>query len=599
MYDRNADTFAVDTDNAVIEGFANKSKSGCDINISSKYIGDVLIGKFGENYDYFFEEKTDPNLSYTTNKFISSRNSDDLIKYAKELYDILEYYYSNVYSLAEEHIKRMAFAITHMYILGLIEDQKTVELISIIGDNADLDVMSHWNKYIVLQNDIPINVRALFFIDTNGNSIMRNNSYKHGRKVALTAEDADELCFKRELHKKKAFEETNGYDEVEIEIIPRMSDSEKEIYDTLDELIARVKELEAERKSKEHEESFKKNRKEEDDSLKEEVTVVDSNDGIEEVVIESTENSNNDIPVVEAEVVDNAREEVKETQKDDNTFDVIVPEGSNAVEVNDYSIEKMSETFDIFKKKYPGLEEFDNIVREAKFNARYYYKDFSDLIAVDIVKVYSSTDFDEKVINTVIDTVDIVGSFIIDPNTLYRNGYNLLVGGLSSGLYSMTPLSFSAHKNLIKKAVIEKLSDKDINKARKSLPEKCSDVLRRVDLTEVGKMTYHKWKKLVENIGSSLEVLPKGVRFRIIDIKSESEFKLFIDDKVKSPIVNSKLIRNSRQTKYAKSGLFVSYNAKEYSKKFGRKFVIGNVDKSALDFDPYKEHNESEEDLDK
>jgi hypothetical protein len=514
-----------------------------DLEIAKRYVDDIINGRVDIG-DYFNVGGCE-HYNYEVKHLLSAQpegNVNDSLKRLLKIFMNFDVHDSESFP----GIREFAFAVTHGYLINLYFGNE-VQVLG-IRTSLDPDKISYWNACIAMQLDIDADIKKRFFLDINNDSIGFTGKY--------SMEDNQVYMTKDYMRVVKDFVEKNCTNSSE--------------YSSVSELcfisdINHIKETKVEKRESKPEsvKTEKVNPSTDTDNLD-----VHIEKPIKAPVVETSKVINED-PVVEDAVVVEDKKDDRETVGD------------------------LIDTYKAFKVKYPGIEKFQDIVNSMGYCAKYENNKFNNNVVE--VSVFSIDTNDDGIAVA----GDKVSSFVIDPNTIYGNGYNVLVGVDTEGVYKATPLALNKDKNFIKKAIQNKLSDKELDVINTSLPKDCIDNIRRVDMSGVINMGYFAWKKFMKNVHESLANVPKGIRFRIIDMKSEADFKLIVDDQVTSPIVNSKLIRNKRQARYSKSKLFVSYNKKEYMKRFGRSSVIGNMDGSMLDFDPYVEHNESDKDLDK
>lgn len=513
-----------------------------DLEIAKNYVNDIINGRVDIG-DYFNVGGCE-HYNYEVRHLLSAQPEGNIKNSLKRLLKIFMSF--DVHdSESFPGIREFAFAVTHGYLINLYLGNDV--RVAGIRTSLDLDKISYWNACIAIQLDIDADIKKRFFLDINNDSIGFTGKY--------SIEDNQVYM-------------TNDYVNLVKEFVEKNCTNSSE-YGSVSEFcfvsnLSHIKKAEKKNESK-------------PDPVK-----VDK-------VNPSTDTDNLDVHIEKP-----IKTQAVETSKVIDEEPVVV----DAVVVNDKKDDRetvgdLMDIYNAFKIKYPGIEKFQDIVNDMGYCAKYENSKFNNnVVEVSVFNIDTNDD-------GIAVAGDRISSFVIDPNTIYGNGYNVLVGVDTEGIYKATPLILNKDKNFIKKAIQNKLSDKELDAINASLPKDCIDIIRRVDMSGVINMGYFAWKKFMKNVHESLANVPKGIRFRIVDMKSEADFKLIVDDQVTSPIVNSKLIRNKRQARYSKSKLFVSYNKKEYMKRFGRSSVIGNMDGSMLDFDPYAEHIENDNYLDK
>ena len=137
----------------------------------------------------------------------------------------------------------------------------------------------------------------------------------------------------------------------------------------------------------------------------------------------------------------------------------------------------------------------------------------------------------------------------IDPNDILGNGYNLVTKRNNhSNIYTETYVPFS-RADIITKMILGKLEKSDYLDIARCYPRSLGDILQRVRLknSALANMTPDSWRKLIINISKIITSMPNELFFNLVDLKSESDFKLTVRQPDWQAYIDNRFIPKTQQ----------------------------------------------------
>lgn len=170
-----------------------------------------------------------------------------------------------------------------------------------------------------------------------------------------------------------------------------------------------------------------------------------------------------------------------------------------------------------------------------------------------------------------------INQLFIDPNVLYRNGYNVLTANKDGDIIREAVCSIDDRETILT-MVHDQLDKKTLRKLNSRLPYGTKAVMEMVDFSGLNThepLSVSEWKKLITNIYSIIKTSEDWkFRAKLVEYNNPEKFKLVCDDTV-LPILHDGYGKDySEITKTSEdAGFWITFDSEKYGKEKKYEFL--------------------------